>query len=78
MEPPSRTPSPAYPTFELSSEQELPQNICDEKATWIVSHTLTGHDDDNNEPPVPIWSATRSARCNALTNGIVRRCITVN
>ncbi|CAH3187779.1 unnamed protein product [Porites lobata] len=59
--PPSRPPSPAYPTFELSSEQELPQNIRDENATWIVSRTLTGHDapsdDDNDQPPVPVWSA---------------------
>ena len=67
MKPPSRPPSPAYPTLELSSEQELPQNIRDGNATWIVSRTLTGHDapsdDDNDEPPVPVWSA-----CNSLVN----------
>ena len=59
-----KAPSPAYPTFELSSEQELPQNIRDENATWIVSRTLTGHDapsdDDNDQPPVPVWSAYNS------------------
>lgn len=68
VELPSRPPSPAYPTFELPSEQELPQNIRGENATWIVSCTLTGHDapsddDDNDESPVPIWSA-----CNSLVN----------
>ena len=70
MGPPSRPPSPAYPTFELSSEQELPQNIRDENATWIVSRTLTGHDapsdDDNDQPPVPVWSAYNSLVNEAL------------
>ncbi|CAH3136345.1 unnamed protein product, partial [Porites lobata] len=70
VEPPSRPPSPAYPTFELSSEQELPQNIRDENATWIVSRTLTGHDapsdDDNDQPPVPVWSAYNSLVNEAL------------
>ena len=70
VEPPSRPPSPAYPTFELSSEQELPQNIRDENATWIVSRTLTGHDapsdDDNDQPPVPVWSAYNSLANEAL------------
>ena len=70
VEPPSRPSSPAYPTFELSSEQELPQNIRDENATWIVSRTLTGHDvpsdDDNDEPPVPVWSAYNSLVNDAL------------
>ena len=70
VELPSRPPSLVYPTFELSSEQELPQNIHDEKATWIVSHTLKGHDapsdDDNDEPPVPVWSAYNSLVNEAL------------
>ena len=71
VEPPSRPPCPAYPTFELSSEQELPPNIRDEIATWIVSRTLTGHDapsdDDNDEPPVPVWSAYNSLVNEALS-----------
>ena len=70
VELPSRPPSLVYPTFELSSEQELPQNIHDENATWIVSHTLKGHDapsdDDNDEPPVPVWSAYNSLVNEAL------------
>ena len=71
VESPSRHPSPAYPTFELSSEQELTQNIRDETdATWMVSRTLTGHDapsdDDNDEPPVPVWSAYNSLVNEAL------------
>ena len=70
VESPLRPPSPAYPTFELSSEQELPQNIRDENATWMVSRALTGHDapsdDDNDAPPVPVWSAYNSLVNEAL------------